>query len=343
MTEFHSSGPDNKMQERLPRRDWILLLLLGLLTICTLVVSTELLARHIFPNTSTSGDDCVVYDDPSTGPRGIPNSICWEKIPEGDLIKYQFNSCGHRAGMECGPKPPGTYRIVMVGTSFAGGFRVPLEKTFAGLLPAELSKRTGLKVELYNEAIPFRYPGTIARHFDEVLKAQPDLILWIVTARDLVFESKGERPAPDLGSRNLSFPVKAWRIIKSRFATKSFSGFVSETIIDTRTSTLLYHFLYSSQSQFVKSTLLMGDDKVGYLRTEPSAVWQKRLQEFADNDAALEAEAREAGIPLVTALMPNREQATMTKWESGRQVMPPTSWMTSCAPSSPETAESIST
>ena len=92
--------------------------------------------------------------------------------------------------MECGPKPPGTFRIVMIGTSFAIGMRVPREQTFAALLPVELSRRTGLKVQLYNEAIPFKLPDTIAAHFDEALEAKPDMILWALNSSDIHTQSQ---------------------------------------------------------------------------------------------------------------------------------------------------------
>jgi hypothetical protein len=46
------TGPDaasgNQKETRLPRRDWILLPVLGLLTICLLAASSELIARRVF-------------------------------------------------------------------------------------------------------------------------------------------------------------------------------------------------------------------------------------------------------------------------------------------------------
>ena len=71
--------------------------------------------------------------------------MIWEKIPEGKLTEYRFNSSGYRNNADFGPKSPGTYRIVMVGTSVAAGFRVPQGQTIGALLPAELSRRTGAR------------------------------------------------------------------------------------------------------------------------------------------------------------------------------------------------------
>src|SRR5579863_8710198 len=102
---------------QLPRRDWILLPLLGLFTIAVIAFSTELIAGRVLPDHVGSLPGCEVRNDNPFGARMTPNSVCWEKLGEGNLSEFRFNSCGDRAGMECGSKTPGTYRIVMVGTS----------------------------------------------------------------------------------------------------------------------------------------------------------------------------------------------------------------------------------
>jgi hypothetical protein len=319
MTQSNASDPGNTKEAKLPRRDWIVLPVISLLTICLLLTSTELIARRMFTQLDTIGEDCMVFNDPSTGPRGIPNSVCREKIPEGELTEYQFNSCGHRAGMECGPKSPGTYRIVMIGTSLVLGMRVPREKTFAALLPLELSRRTGLKVELYNEATPYKYPDTIALHFDEVLKAKPDMVLWALVSGDINSQSQLVPPTP-ASVRNLhpSFPAWAWYRMKAIFATKSFTASLAEIFRRSRTATLLCQFLYDSPSLYVK--LMEIDDGMAYLRAEPSAEWQKQLKEFDNNAARIEAQARDAGVPFVVVLLPRHADVDMIsrgEWPAG--------------------------
>jgi len=118
MTNFRSTGHETSTEAKLPRRDWILLPLISLLTIMLMVVSTESLSRRMFSVSKTSiANGCVVRNDPAIGIQGVQNTVCWEKSPEGQLAEFRFNGCGHRAGMECGPKSPGTYRIVLTGGS----------------------------------------------------------------------------------------------------------------------------------------------------------------------------------------------------------------------------------
>jgi hypothetical protein len=120
MNESDQSQQVRLTSAKLSRRDWILLPAVGLFTIVFLASLTELIAREMYPRLITKGEDCIVKD-PVTGARGIPHSVCWEKIPEGELTQYRFNSSGYRSDEDFGSKLPGTYRIVMMGTSFTIG------------------------------------------------------------------------------------------------------------------------------------------------------------------------------------------------------------------------------
>src|ERR1700722_1008009 len=143
-----ANDPRSLREEKLPRRDWIVLPMLSLLTAALMAVSTESITRRTFSPSETSLNSCLILSETASGVRGIPNSVCWEKIPENKLTEYRFDCLGYRTGMACTPKPPGTYRIVMIGSSIAMGDRVPIEKTLATLLPKELSRITGHNVEL---------------------------------------------------------------------------------------------------------------------------------------------------------------------------------------------------
>ena len=303
----------------LPRRDWILLPLISLLTIGILACSAELIARRVFSGSTTLMKNCMVMDDPSTGPRAIPNTVCWEKIPESQLVEYRFNGCGHRAGMECQAKQPRTYRIVMTGSSLALGEGVQREQTFAALLPAELSQETGRKVELYNESMGWGFPHSVRLRFDEVLAAKPDMILWILTPGDIegaslvVFSSNAESSF----QRSLSLPERAWLHMKSAFTSESFEAAASELFNRTRTALLLRHFLYQSQSQYVTAYQMVSDEEGGFLKASPSASWREHLKQFDGDAADMEGRAEAAGVPFVAVLVPIRAQVTMIamdKW-----------------------------
>ena len=314
------AGPESTQEPKLPSRDWIILPLLSLLTICFLAVSTESIARLVFSESKTGVGSCIVKDDPSTGARGIPNSVCWEKNPESQWIEYRFNSCGHRAGMECGPKPPDTFRIVMIGSSIALGERVQREKTFAALLPAELSRETGKKVELYNESMGWGFSHSTTLRFNSVLGANPDMILWILAPMDIERTSL-VLPTADLDPyASLSLRAKAWRRAKDELAANSIAVVASNIFGRTRTALLLRHFLYKSQSQYLKASLVAPDTNMGYLKSELSEEWKTRLIAFDADAGVIEGQAKTAGVPFVATFLPERAQAAMISrgdWPAG--------------------------
>ena len=320
MTQFSSGAAENLKEAKLPRRDWILLPLVGVLTICFIAVCVELIARRVFSESAKTLASCFVMNDPLTGVRGIPNSVCREKGPETQWIESRFNSCGYLAGMECGPKQPGHYRIVMTGSSVAVGEHVQREQTFAALLPEELSRQTGHTIELYNESMGFGFSHSTALRFNDVLTAQPDMILWILTPMDIEGGQLGLPSRAIANWNNQSLAAKAWFRIKTSFNSGSMSDAVSQVFGRTRTSLLLRHYLYESQSQYVKAYLMESPEITDFLRAEPSPTWKMRLQKFADDAADMEARAKAAGVPFVAVYIPNRAQTAMISmghWQEG--------------------------
>jgi hypothetical protein len=292
-----------------PRRDWLLLSLLSLITICILCASTELLARRMFASKG-SVNDCMVMNDPSTGIRAIPNSVCWEKSPEGPLVEYRFNDCGDRTDVECGRKPKGSYRIVIAGSSIPMGARVPAEKTFASLLPAELSRQTGREIEIYNAAVYRERPPALALRFKEILAQQPDLILWVITPMDIQ-EVSDSMPAQGPQKSGEGFLEKSLNRAKEGIASGRFADAAGDIWSYSKSAMMLRHFLYSSQSRYTQSLVMGGDYETGYLKAHPSAAWQDRMRQLDIYAAEIEAEAKSAGVPFAAVLLPNRAEAAM--------------------------------
>lgn len=308
---------------RLPQRDWILLPALSLLTVCIIGASTELIAFRIFP---AYGDmkNCLVWNDRSTGVRGIPNCVCREKIPEGKPVEYRFNSCGDYTEIECGPKALGVYRIVMSGTSFPVGLGVAREKTFAVVLPEELSRQTGRKVELYNASLPRKSPRVINSRFNQMLALNPDLILLalnysdiqlstLVAPSDYVPENVSP-PAP--GNDSAGHGARTVRSALARLRGKAESVAlvllheVNNRWTASRSYVLLTDFANAteSQSQLVKRNRTSEGQ---YLSAVPSQARLMHLKEFEFYFADIEDQAKAAGVPVVVVLLPTRVQAAM--------------------------------
>ncbi len=101
---------------------------------------------------------------------------------------YYINQQGFRVprpGLEYSlTKPANTYRILLLGPSFAYGWGVEYEKSFGALLPQLLTERgfaKGKKIELINAGIPSMPPASQLNWYEHVGKNyRPDLVLQIV-------------------------------------------------------------------------------------------------------------------------------------------------------------------
>jgi hypothetical protein len=198
------------------------------------------------------------------------------------------------------------------------GEYVQREKTFAALLPSELARLTGRKVELYNEGMGWGFSHSTTLRFKDALQAQPDLILWVLTHED-VARAPVVLPTADLDpNAGVSFSAKAWLRAHDIFAGKSIMDGVAGVFGHTRTALLLRHFLYRSQSQYVKSYLL--GSNAGFLRTELDAGWKARLKEFDGDATEIEGRSKMAGVPFAAVFVPIHSQAAMVSagaWPPG--------------------------
>lgn len=329
MTAPAGGSQEGVKEAKLPRRDWIVLPLLSLLTICSILLALEVTAQRLFPNPVQPGRptlaNCLVMDDPSTGVRGVPNCNGWAGVYESGPAEYQLNSCGHRAGMECGAKPQGTYRIVLLGTSTALGWSLSREKTFAARLPGEIERLTGRKMDLYNEAMMWQSPLDILLSFKDVEAAKPDMILWVMPP--ILPLTAGDRVPPHdnlpRASSNDDAGVLPAVLSKAQGAVASGSlidgmHYLVGELQSSQIQFMLQHYLYESQTQFVTSYLRGNEAR--FLRSEPTPDWQHALTTFDGYFAQVAEQAKSAQVPLVVVMAPYRAQTAMVamgEWPAG--------------------------
>ncbi|MGD0729664.1 MAG: hypothetical protein ABR956_00265 [Terracidiphilus sp.] len=336
MIQSNVGDPEDLSEAKLPRRDWILLPAISLLTICAIVGATDLVSRSMFAFTKAQVEDCMALRGSPPAARGIPGCVCTEKIPENQPVAYRFNSSGYRADADFAPRPPEIYRIVLVGSSFPLGMRVPVDQTLTTLLPAELSQRTGRRVELFDQALPGvgGRPYNVALRLDDALAVKPDMILWMFTPRDIEqgpANLPGNNAASTLYPRSESWMRRIRRQIEALFAKPhpessgaTIGGSSNSTSILRefwdRTALTLRHYMFQSQAIYVKSFLLDPGGQAEFLRTEPNAEAKAKIGECEKYAAEVEQRAAAAGVPLVAVFVPNRAQAAMLsmgEWPPG--------------------------
>ncbi len=311
MNSVHLANSENYEEQKLPRRDWILLPALCLLTCLLMLFASEFIAARFFQETNTSGEDCMVLSNASKGFGGIPNCVCWEKIREGNLVNYRLNSSGYRSNTNFGPKSPGTFRIVVIGSSYAVGLRVSVEEAFVTRLASELSQLTGKKIEVLNLGMSgiTASPSIVSQRFQDALALQPDLILQILNSWDIQMQS-------------VKMPTKVQ--IATPVTHLSRYGELKNIFSDHHLGIgiMVRHFLYQSQTQYVKTSLMNIETSnyTGFLKSDFDDDWKKHLSDFEKNDESIEKRVKAAGVPMVNVFLPIRVQAAMIsmgEWPAG--------------------------
>ena len=313
-----TDGADQE-EQKVSARDWIVIPLLGLLTIGLIGAVMGLSAAWMFGKTAEGVGKCMQPTDPVLGVHGRPNAVCSDKGRETELIEYKLNNCGYRMDVECGPPQPGTYRIVMMGSSIAMGQWVQRERSLAALLPQELSLQTGRKIEVYNEGMMWEHPQVAALRFNEILAAKPNIVLWILMPADIIYvtddpASMNQVPSPPKSGLASS----GWRRLEAAVAKGITAATAGETwrkmpekFLRSSIGVMLAHYLYQSETRYVDSYLRGPDSNADFLRVKPSDAWSKDLKQLDKIAEKIEGQARAAGIPLAVVLVPNRPEAAM--------------------------------
>ena len=97
------------------------------------------------------GTDSAFQPDPYCGVRHVPNYRGWH-TREG-RVWIEINSHGFRDRERTVDKPAGTFRIAVIGDSYAEALQVDLDKTFWSVLERKLAERwpaIGQRVEVLN-------------------------------------------------------------------------------------------------------------------------------------------------------------------------------------------------
>lgn len=121
--------------------------------------------------------------DPTLGWAFRPGAQGWQTREGRAWVR--INRVGMRDSERTVAKPPGTYRIAVIGDSYVAGVEVPAESTFAtrlGHLAGRCNRAGSRAVEVLNFGVPGY--GTAQEYLvlrDLALRYHPDLVLLVVT------------------------------------------------------------------------------------------------------------------------------------------------------------------
>jgi hypothetical protein len=283
-----------------PKRDYVLLPLLSLATILVLCGTTEALTRIFWVEYKLS--PCLI-EDPIEGNRFKPNCTARIKIAESPWTSYNYNECGYLSETSCGPKPAGSLRIVILGSSVSQALHVPYEQSFFARASGEIRRACGRTVDVQNLGVPGASPIYAYRRVPEALALKPDVILYVLAPFDLEHE---------IDSRALAERDNAKLTLAAPLARLTLSPMkrLQNALIQERSVLVAQHFLFQNTNTFLKTYLLYGD-KADFLREPLTAAWQRR---FADLDVivgGMANKAKAAGVPFVVMAVPSRAEAAL--------------------------------
>jgi GDSL-like Lipase/Acylhydrolase family len=310
MTESHNNSPARSSDPEtatLPRRDYYLLPLISLATILLIFGVAEFLTRVIWAEQKTAS--CTIID-PIAGDHFKPNCTARTKNAEGPWTTYQYNECGYRSATSCGPKPPGTIRIAILGSSVSQGLNVPYEQTYFARIATELSRSCNRPVDVQNLGVPGSSPIYAYRRVREALALKPDVVLYLLAPFDLE-----QRIDPkELAARNdpahndpARTGLQAKRAVQLTLSPmKRLEG----TLVESRTVLVAQHFLFQNRDTFLRMYMLYGD-KADFLRQPFTPAWQQRFQDLDLIIGDMADRLHAAGVPLVVIPAPSRAEAAL--------------------------------
>ena len=161
------------------RAVWIARGILVLVTIGLVLGCFEVTLRlfgPVLPGNYTSG--AYLERHPIYGFFHVPDYDGWQKSSEY-FARVRFNRLGLRDPRDSYAKPPGTFRILLLGDSFTEAVQVEQRETTAAVLEARLrAARPGLNVEVINAGVAGWGTGIEGLYLDnEGYRFEPDLVL----------------------------------------------------------------------------------------------------------------------------------------------------------------------
>jgi hypothetical protein len=283
--------------ETIPRRDLILLPLISLLTILLMTGLAEIASRQIWPEKMFN--DCL-YKDPVLGPRSRANCATMLKNIEGPWVRYEMNDCGYRGTASCGPKPPGTLRVVIMGNSVAFGLDVPYDEYYANRAAPELSRIWGQPVEFQN--LGGVGPEWSKRDvvLNEMISLKPDAVFYMVMPFDLVRMDRIQSAQPDNAVAAPPAKKTSWTWTDVR-----------EIVGESRLLFIAQHFLLLRDENFMLRAFREFADPLDVSRQPTPPLVEQRFARLDMMVGKLAARVHAEGVPCYMIAIPSRMEAAL--------------------------------
>jgi hypothetical protein len=275
---------------RSPRRDYLLLPLIFFATIAVILVSGEVVTRMLYVQ-DDAAEPCEYHT--AGGYRYKPNCTSRTKVWEGPWITQHFNDCGYRTAESCAPRPPGSLRVAVLGSSTARGALVNYDQSFAAIASADLSRRCGGMVDFQNLGTEPPDVQSLDRRIPEALALGASAIVITIGSFDL---AHFHEDAPPEGSPEQPAGSMIHEVVNLLRESRLFS--------------LMQYHLYRDRAFQVRAFLL-NQDSADYVRTPLSQAWRDRVADISGLLARISAETTPIGAPVLLVYIPGRAPAAL--------------------------------
>jgi len=296
--------PTTAVGRALPRRDYIILPLISLLTVLVLLAASEVCARIFWP--AQPANSCLVLDAVD-GNRYKTNCTSRSKIAEGPWTTSNYNECGYFSVTSCKTKPANAVRIVILGSSIGQGIRVPYEQTFFSLASTGLNRMCSRSIDVQNLCVEGLYPIQVLRRLGAAVELKPDVVLFILCPGD-VAEAEALAERKDVPAPAKAAPNSPSVLVRCKTWLKRMS-------LESRAMLLAQHFLLQNKDVLLRLHLAFGDK----IEQPHAPGWQQRFADFDRIVGRMAGQLRSEGVPLILVSVPSRPQAAML----GLRQLPP--------------------
>jgi hypothetical protein len=280
----------------IPRRDFLILPLISLLTVFLMTGLAEILSRQVW--VEKMSNECL-YKDPILGPRSRPNCATELKNIEGPWIRYEVNECGYRGTTPCGPKRPGTLRIVVMGNSVAYGLDVPYDQYFATRVAPALTR-------IWERPVEFQNLGGVGPEWsksdavlNEMVSLKPDAVFYMLVPFDLVRMDFIQAAQRDRGSALPPARRTFWTWTDVR-----------EIVGKSRFLFIAQHYLLRDENFSLRAFQRFADP-LDVSREPTPPLLEQRFARMEMMVGKLADRAHAAGVPCYMLAIPNRTEAAL--------------------------------
>ena len=280
----------HRSEGRLPKRDYILLPLIVLVTALILLGCGETLTRVFW----TEDLDNACSYQMALGKRFRANCSSWEKTAEGPWVVNAYNECGYRTAEPCLVRGADQLRVVVLGSSAARGAYVAYPQTFAARASETLSASCHRPVDFQNLGGDWTDVDRTDQRIPEVLSLKPTAIVFVIGPYDVEHLKDGNGGGHTV-TAGFQFNLHG----------------LNTQLRKSRLFIVGQHYLYRDPAVQIAGFLRNGAESSRYLDVPLAETWRNRVSDVGVLLNKITSQTVPAGVPVLLFYLPARAQAAL--------------------------------